>query len=183
MPINMFSIVKNHWEPSFTDNPRTSLLDCWLTLLKAASRIRARVRSCGICGGQIRNGAGFLRALRFPLPIIPSSSIIPGRYNRPVVAHVPSGLSRFLRNNEKSLLTNEYPPCPPSWEPHTSSSIFIDSPNISLPSLPYSIQATSPVHRNFVYLIKKNSVARVHERTIPTERQQLVGEVSANFCG
>jgi hypothetical protein len=23
MPINMFFIVKNHWEPSFTDNPRT----------------------------------------------------------------------------------------------------------------------------------------------------------------
>jgi hypothetical protein len=22
MPINMFIIVKNHWEPSFTDNPR-----------------------------------------------------------------------------------------------------------------------------------------------------------------
>jgi hypothetical protein len=22
MPINMFFIVKNHWEPSFTDNPR-----------------------------------------------------------------------------------------------------------------------------------------------------------------
>jgi hypothetical protein len=28
---------------------------------------------------------------------------------------------------------------------------------------------------------RKNSVAWVRERTIPTERQQLVGEVSANF--
>jgi hypothetical protein len=28
-----------------------------------------------------------------------------------------------------------------------------------------------------------NSVALVRERTIPTERPQLVGEVSANFCG
>jgi hypothetical protein len=28
-----------------------------------------------------------------------------------------------------------------------------------------------------------NSVALVHERTIPTERPLLVGEVSANFCG
>jgi hypothetical protein len=28
-----------------------------------------------------------------------------------------------------------------------------------------------------------NSVASVHERTIPTERPPLVGEVSANFCG
>jgi hypothetical protein len=23
MPINMFFIVKNHWQPYFTDNPRT----------------------------------------------------------------------------------------------------------------------------------------------------------------
>jgi hypothetical protein len=28
-----------------------------------------------------------------------------------------------------------------------------------------------------------NSMALVRERTIPTERPQLVGEVSANFCG
>ena len=31
--------------------------------------------------------------------------------------------------------------------------------------------------------IKKNSVALVRERTIPTERPLPVGEVSANFCG
>jgi hypothetical protein len=30
---------------------------------------------------------------------------------------------------------------------------------------------------------KTNSVVLVHERTIPTGRPQLVGEVSANFCG
>jgi hypothetical protein len=30
---------------------------------------------------------------------------------------------------------------------------------------------------------KKNSVAVVRERTIPTERPPPVGEVSANFCG
>jgi hypothetical protein len=56
--------------------------------------------SCGICGGQSGTWAGFLRVLRFPLPIfIPPvapqslSSIIRGWYNRPVVAAVPSGLS------------------------------------------------------------------------------------------
>jgi hypothetical protein len=66
----------------------------------AAARVRARVWSCGICGGQSGAGAGFLRVLRFPLPIfIPpispqsQSSIIWGWYNRPVVAAVPSGLS------------------------------------------------------------------------------------------
>jgi hypothetical protein len=59
-----------------------------------------RVWSCGICGGQSGAGAGFLRVLRFPLPIFippisPQSptSIIWGWYNRPVVAALPSGLS------------------------------------------------------------------------------------------
>jgi len=37
-------------------------------------------------------------------------------------------------------------------------------------------------HTHMPY-IKKNSVALVRERTIPTERPPPVGEVSANFCG
>jgi hypothetical protein len=66
----------------------------------AAAWVRARVWSCGICGGQSGAGAGFLRVLRLPLPIfVPPiapqspSSIIWGLYNRPEVAAVPSGLS------------------------------------------------------------------------------------------
>jgi hypothetical protein len=35
----------------------------------AAVRVRARVWLSGICGGQNGAGAGFLRVLRFPLPI------------------------------------------------------------------------------------------------------------------
>jgi hypothetical protein len=67
----------------------------------AAARVRAQVKSCGICGGQSDTAARFLRVLRFPLPILipptaphsSSSSIIWCWYNRPVVADVPSGLS------------------------------------------------------------------------------------------
>jgi hypothetical protein len=41
----------------------------------AAARVRSRVWSSGICGGQSGAGAGFLRVLRFSLPIfIPSNS-------------------------------------------------------------------------------------------------------------
>jgi hypothetical protein len=38
-------------------------------LLTAAARFRTRFRSCGLCGGQSGTGAGFLRVLRFLLPI------------------------------------------------------------------------------------------------------------------
>jgi hypothetical protein len=69
----------------------------------AAARVRARVWSCGICGGQNGAGAGFLGVLRFPLPIfIPPiapqspSSIIWGLYNRPEMAAVSGGLSPTL---------------------------------------------------------------------------------------
>jgi hypothetical protein len=36
----------------------------------AAAWVRSQVRSCGICGGQSGTEAGFLRVLRFPLPIL-----------------------------------------------------------------------------------------------------------------
>jgi hypothetical protein len=40
-------------------------------LLLYKNRVRA---ACGVCGGQSGTGAGFLRVLRFPLPIIPPIS-------------------------------------------------------------------------------------------------------------
>jgi hypothetical protein len=39
----------------------------------AAARVSVRA-ACGVCGGQSGSGAGFLRVLRFPLPIIPPIS-------------------------------------------------------------------------------------------------------------
>jgi hypothetical protein len=53
------------------------------------ARVRSQVTSCDICCGQSGTGAGFLRVLRFPLPILippttphSSSSIIRGWYSR-----------------------------------------------------------------------------------------------------
>jgi hypothetical protein len=66
----------------------------------AAARVRSQLRSCEIYGGQSGTGAGFLRVLRFPLPILipptaphSSSSIIRAGTVGQIVADVPSGLS------------------------------------------------------------------------------------------
>jgi hypothetical protein len=65
------------------------------TVQTAAARVRSRVWSSGIFGGQSGAGADFLRVLQFPLPIfIPPiapqspSPIIWGWYNSPEVASV-----------------------------------------------------------------------------------------------
>jgi hypothetical protein len=56
--------------------------------LPTVDRVRALVKSRGICGGQSGTGAGILLVLRFHLPPIPptaphSSSSIRGWYSRP----------------------------------------------------------------------------------------------------
>jgi hypothetical protein len=43
----------------------TQAVSRWLPTAAA----RVRVAACGVCGGQSGTGAGFLRVLRFPLPI------------------------------------------------------------------------------------------------------------------
>jgi hypothetical protein len=68
----------------------------WLPTLTA--RVRARVWSNGVCGGQTGAGAGFLRVHRFPLPIFitqnsPSSQSHGVGTIGQLVAEVPSGPS------------------------------------------------------------------------------------------
>jgi hypothetical protein len=70
-------------------------LVCRAVAQAVTRRLPARVRSCGICGGQNATGAGVLRVLQFPLPKIPQIAariiiiiIIRGWYNRPIVASV-----------------------------------------------------------------------------------------------
>jgi hypothetical protein len=89
----------------------------------AAARVPARVRPCGICGGQSVTGACLLRVVGFPLLSIPpiashstSSIIIRGWYNRPVIASVivdsvplqPKKEERSLKS-VKNVLTNTIP--------------------------------------------------------------------------
>ena len=54
---------------------------------------------------------------------------------------------------------------------------------LSLPITPTIRKETNNVDDQLDATIKKNSVALVRERTIPTERPPQVGEVSANFWG
>jgi hypothetical protein len=84
-----------YWSKLHPDRGRAiaEAVSRWLPT--AAARVRSRVWSGGICGGRSGAGAGFLRVLRFPLPIfIPPvtsqspSPIIWGWYNRPEVATV-----------------------------------------------------------------------------------------------
>jgi hypothetical protein len=46
----------------------------------AAARVRTRVKSCGICGGQSGSEAGFLGVHWFPLPNIPPTAPPPSHH-------------------------------------------------------------------------------------------------------
>jgi hypothetical protein len=75
----------------------------------AAARMRSKVKSYGICGGQSGTVASFLRLLPFPLPIlippdVPFSSLIRGCTIVQLVADVPSGLSLNPSYKEKAKL-------------------------------------------------------------------------------
>jgi hypothetical protein len=96
----------------------------------AAARVKAQVRSCGICGGQSGTVASFPRVLRFPLPILipptashsSSSSIFRDWYNRPVSDRRTKWTQFHPTNNNKCTIR-----CPQSSEPRKSKliSVFI----------------------------------------------------------
>jgi hypothetical protein len=88
------------------DSAIAQAISRWLPTAEAC--VRSRVWSSGICGGQSGAGAGFLRVLRFPLPILfpliapqSPSHIIWGWYNRPEVAAVQR--SRNEKKPTKSI--------------------------------------------------------------------------------
>jgi hypothetical protein len=71
----------------------------------AAAWVRSQIRSCEIRGGQSGTGAGFLRVLRLPLPIIiPYSSIIRGWYNMPISGR----RTKWTQSHSTPLKTGSY---------------------------------------------------------------------------
>jgi hypothetical protein len=76
----------------------------------------------------------------------------------------------------------------PSWN-HSNSYLCSGLVCYEFPSTNHVIYSVSSTKQRlatsvvFVLIKKLNSVALIRERTIPTERQPLIGEVSANVCG
>jgi hypothetical protein len=89
----------------------------------ATAGVRARVKSSGICGGQSGTRAGFLRVVRFSLPIrIPpvsphSSSIIRGWNNRPNSGRSTKGTQSHPheKKNTKRATINSLKKCSDAW--------------------------------------------------------------------
>jgi hypothetical protein len=83
-------------------------------LITATARIRALVRSCGICGGQSDTEGGLLRVRRVPLSVIPltaphsSSSIIWGWYKKPSSGRRTSIHSKKLKRGGRGVKLESY---------------------------------------------------------------------------
>jgi hypothetical protein len=69
--LNKVTTLSSYSKPSLKGRAVAQAVSRWLPT--AAARVRVRA-AYGVCGGQSGNGGGFLRVLRFPLPIIPPIS-------------------------------------------------------------------------------------------------------------
>jgi hypothetical protein len=90
-----------------------------------------------------------------------------------ILTEVPRDFPQFLQENAgivPLLEQHHFLPSPFQYIMHLSS----------YRSTLYTLSAAPRTQRT---KRKLNSAALVRERTTPTERPQLVGEVSANFCG
>jgi hypothetical protein len=68
-------------------------------LRTTAARVRAQVRSRGICGGQSSTGAGFLRVFQLSLPIIPLTP--------PGADAVPHSVNKYLHLESDHVIKTE----------------------------------------------------------------------------
>jgi hypothetical protein len=101
----------------------------------AAVPVRARVRSCGLFGGQSDTGAGFLQVLQFPLPIrtlqLPASNNSSSQgLNRtsPLTNSLTHSLTHSLTNSLHSTALH----CTSWTETEFESYITTDSQSVSL---------------------------------------------------
>jgi hypothetical protein len=74
-----------------------------------AARFRVRVRSCGICCGQSGTRAGFLRELRFPLPLSHSTD-----FSTIITSIIQDWYSALINGLSNSGLGFVPPPSPPN---------------------------------------------------------------------
>jgi hypothetical protein len=81
------------------------------------------------------------------------------------ILHLPQVLLFLWQSSKENFGAGQYTHRPEGMRTLPNSFIISPSPPISS------------------YIVKKNSMVWVRERTIPTERPPLVGEVIANFCG
>jgi hypothetical protein len=104
-----------------------------------------------------------------------------------LLSHTGKKLDRSLHwNNNKTPLFATVFACPLLW--HVSYCTTCFSPHGPSSGITYkNVKRLLYVILSDLYQVsnkkKTNSMVWVHERTIPTERPLLLGEVIANFCG
>jgi hypothetical protein len=68
------------------------------------------------------------------------------------------------------------------YRPETLNSVYLEFRTMAKEQKPSDSEWYTTLSEPF-FILEKNSVAWVRERTATTERPKLAGEASANFCG